>query len=149
MQVMGILEVIVPILFGILEVQIIIWTKVLEGVVCIVVVLSLEVVSMEGNKSNADISVKEKSVLIYSIFVAGLCSIVYELLISTASSYFLGDSIKQFSITIGLYMASMGIGAYISRNFEVLIIFIININSILYPIFKSHMYSKHFRTFLT
>ncbi len=59
---------------------------------------------------------KEKVVLIASIFIAGLCSIVYELLISTASSYFLGDSVKQFSITIGIYMAAMGIGAVISRK---------------------------------
>jgi len=58
---------------------------------------------------------KEMSVLIISIFIAGLCSIVYELLISTASAYFLGDSVKQFSITIGLYMAAMGIGSYLSR----------------------------------
>ncbi len=58
---------------------------------------------------------KETFILITSAFIAGLCSIIYELLISTASSYFLGDSIKQFSITIGLYMAAMGIGSYISR----------------------------------
>ncbi|MFQ5588471.1 MAG: polyamine aminopropyltransferase [Nitrospiria bacterium] len=58
---------------------------------------------------------KEISILIISIFIAGLCSIIYELLISTASSYFLGDSVKQFSITIGLYMAAMGMGSYISR----------------------------------
>lgn len=60
-------------------------------------------------------SKKEMSILLASIFIAGLCSIVYELLISTASSYFLGDSVKQFSITIGLYMAAMGIGSYLSR----------------------------------
>ncbi len=60
-------------------------------------------------------SKKEISILIASIFIAGLCSIVYELLISTASSYFLGDSVKQFSITIGLYMAAMGVGSYFSR----------------------------------
>lgn len=57
----------------------------------------------------------EKRILIFSIFIAGLCSIVYELLISTTSSYFMGDSIKQFSITIGLYMAAMGLGSYLSR----------------------------------
>jgi len=65
-------------------------------------------------KPQAD-SHKEISVLILSVFIAGLCSIVYELLIGTASAYFLGDSVKQFSITIGLYMAAMGIGSYISR----------------------------------
>lgn len=57
----------------------------------------------------------EKRILIFSIFIAGLCSIIYELLISTTSSYFMGDSIKQFSITIGLYMAAMGLGSYLSR----------------------------------
>lgn len=50
-----------------------------------------------------------------SVFIAGLCSIVYELLISTTTSYFLGDSIKQFSLTIGIYLFSMGLGAYLTR----------------------------------
>lgn len=54
-------------------------------------------------------------VLIYSTFIAGLCSIVYELLIATTGSYFLGDSVRQFSLVIGFYMASMGGGSYISR----------------------------------
>ncbi|MCY4045578.1 MAG: polyamine aminopropyltransferase [Cellvibrionales bacterium] len=58
---------------------------------------------------------KETHVLIFAVFIAGLCSIIYELLIATASSYFLGDSIKQFSLTIGSYMAAMGIGSYLSR----------------------------------
>lgn len=60
----------------------------------------------------------EKSVVTIAIFIAGLCSIIYELLISTTSSYFLGDSVKQFSLTIGIYMASMGLGAYFSRYFD-------------------------------
>jgi len=59
---------------------------------------------------------RQMSVLVVAIFVAGLCSIVYELLIGTASSYFLGDSIQQFSITIGLFMAAMGLGSYLSRR---------------------------------
>lgn len=58
---------------------------------------------------------KESVVLIVSVFIAGLCSIIYELLIGTTTSYFLGDSVKQFSLTIGFYMAAMGVGSYISR----------------------------------
>lgn len=54
-------------------------------------------------------------VLIFSTFIAGLCSIVYELLIATTGSYFLGDSIRQFSLVIGFYMAFMGVGSYLSR----------------------------------
>jgi spermidine synthase len=60
----------------------------------------------------------ERWILVISIFAAGMCSIVYELLIGTASSYFLGDSIQQFSITIGVFMASMGLGSFLSRKLD-------------------------------
>ncbi|OSM07140.1 polyamine aminopropyltransferase [Magnetofaba australis] len=53
--------------------------------------------------------------LVYAIFTAGLCSIIYELLIATAVVYFRGDSVFYFSLTIGLYMAAMGAGAYLSK----------------------------------
>ena len=56
-----------------------------------------------------------KPLLFFIIIVAGLCSLMYELLISTTSSYLLGDSVKQFSLTIGVYMAAMGIGSYLSQ----------------------------------
>ena len=49
------------------------------------------------------------------MFIAGLCSIVYELLIASTVSYFEGDSVRYFSLTIGLYMAAMGIGSYLSK----------------------------------
>jgi len=57
----------------------------------------------------------EKLLLIVAVFIAGLCSIVYELLISTTSAYFLGDSVKQFSLTIGIYMCAMGVGSFLTR----------------------------------
>ncbi|CAN7669037.1 polyamine aminopropyltransferase [Devosia sp. LjRoot16] len=56
--------------------------------------------------------------LVFSAFVSGLCSIIYELLIATTASYFLGDSIKFFSLTIGIYMAAMGLGTFLSRYIE-------------------------------
>ncbi len=58
---------------------------------------------------------REVATLVYAVFVAGLCSIVYELLIATTVVYFLGDSVRYFSLTIGLYMAAMGVGAYASK----------------------------------
>ena len=58
---------------------------------------------------------KHSITLIYAAFIAGLCSIIYELLIATTASYFLGDSVKYFSLTIGIYMASMGVGSFISK----------------------------------
>lgn len=53
--------------------------------------------------------------LMFTTFVISGCSMVYELLISSVSSYLLGDSILQFSITIGLYMCAMGL-ALIYQN---------------------------------
>lgn len=61
---------------------------------------------------------KDASILLFCVFVVGYCTIIYELLIGSVSSYFIGDSIKQFSITIGLTMTAMGIGTLISRFFK-------------------------------
>lgn len=58
---------------------------------------------------------KRKLFLIITTLLVGMCSIIYELLISTASSYFLGNSIQQFSLIIGFYMAFMGFGSYLSK----------------------------------
>ena len=59
--------------------------------------------------------INKKTFLIVVTFLVGTFSIIYELLISTTSSYFLGNSIKQFSLVIGFYMASMGLGAFVSK----------------------------------
>ncbi len=70
-------------------------------------------------KSNIKIILKPKiKILAFSVFVAGLCSIIYELLISATATYFLGNGVMQFSILIGVYMFSMGIGAYLSKFFK-------------------------------
>ena len=55
------------------------------------------------------------AVLLAAIFTAAACAIIYELLISSTSAYFLGDSVQQFSVTIGLFLASMGLGSWLSR----------------------------------
>lgn len=61
------------------------------------------------------LSSKETVILLISVFIVGFCTIIYELLIGSVSSYFLGDSIKQFSIVIGLTMTAMGLGTLVSR----------------------------------
>lgn len=61
---------------------------------------------------------KKRTFLILVTTIVGMCSIIYELLISTASSYFLGNSVKQFSLIIGFYMAAMGLGAYLAKFFK-------------------------------
>jgi spermidine synthase len=56
--------------------------------------------------------------LLFGTFLIAICGLIYELLEGTLSSYLLGDSIYHFSLVIGLFMSSMGIGAWLSRYIE-------------------------------
>ena len=61
---------------------------------------------------------KQVGVLLGSILIVALCGIVYELIIGTVSSYLLGNSVYQFSLTIGFFMFAMGLGSLISKYFS-------------------------------
>ncbi len=52
---------------------------------------------------------------IFTIVLA-FCSIVYELLLGHALSAFLGNTVLRYSVTIGLYMLSLGIGSLIAEG---------------------------------
>ena len=55
--------------------------------------------------------------MIYGItFVLAFCSIVYELLLGQVLSAFLGNTVLRYSVTIGLYMMSLGIGSMIAEG---------------------------------
>ena len=56
--------------------------------------------------------------LLFGTFLIAICGLIYELLNGTISSYLLGDSIYHFSLVIGLFISSMGIGAWLSRFIE-------------------------------
>jgi spermidine synthase len=60
-------------------------------------------------------SAARRAWLLASIFIVSACAITYELLVGAVASYLLGNSVKQFSLTIGVFLASMGIGAYLSQ----------------------------------
>ncbi|WP_018247375.1 polyamine aminopropyltransferase [Orenia marismortui] len=57
--------------------------------------------------------------LMFCTFFVAISGIVYQLIIGGISSYLLGNSIYQFSITIGLFMTSMGLGSLVSKYIEV------------------------------
>jgi spermidine synthase len=48
--------------------------------------------------------------------IVAYCSIVYELLIAQTLSALMGNTIMRYSITIGLYLASMGVGASLCQK---------------------------------
>ncbi|MFK7742912.1 MAG: polyamine aminopropyltransferase [Planctomycetota bacterium] len=58
---------------------------------------------------------RQLAILQLAVLVVAICAIIYELIIATVSSYLLGDSVYQFSITIGLFMFAMGLGSYVTK----------------------------------
>jgi len=56
--------------------------------------------------------------LYLNVLVIATCGLVYELLAGTVASYVLGDSVRQFSLIIGLYLSAMGVGAWLSRHVD-------------------------------
>lgn len=59
----------------------------------------------------------------FSVFVLSLCGIIYELILGSLASYLVGNPVLQYSITIGFFLSSMGLGSYLSRYFNKNLIF--------------------------
>jgi spermidine synthase len=53
--------------------------------------------------------------LFATVCLIAACGLVYELVAGALASYLLGDSVTQFSTVIGVYLASMGVGSWLSR----------------------------------
>lgn len=53
--------------------------------------------------------------LLANVAVVAACALLYELTLATVASYILGDAVVQFSLILGTYLASMGLGAAVSR----------------------------------
>ncbi len=53
--------------------------------------------------------------LLAATLLVAVAGLIYELIAATLSSYLLGDSVRQFSLVIGVFLASMGLGAWLSR----------------------------------
>ena len=65
----------------------------------------------------ADVARREAMTLLASVFVIAAFGLAYELLIATVSSYLLGSSVTQFSVSIGIFIGAMGIGSHLSQRF--------------------------------
>ncbi|MEM9193848.1 MAG: polyamine aminopropyltransferase, partial [Myxococcota bacterium] len=62
---------------------------------------------------------RRRAPLLYvTVLIIATSGLVYELISGTLASYVLGDSVTQFSTTIGVYLFAMGIGSYLSRFIE-------------------------------
>ncbi len=71
------------------------------------------------NLSDSSVVTQNQFVLLSgSIFIIAACSLIYELLISSLSTYLLGSSVIHYSLTIGLFLFFMGVGAWFSQSIE-------------------------------
>jgi spermidine synthase len=59
-----------------------------------------------------------QALLLLAVLVIATCGLIYELVAGTLASYLIGDSVTQFSLIIGVYLFSMGIGSYLSKFFH-------------------------------
>ena len=60
----------------------------------------------------------KSNILKLSLFATGLSGIVAEYILSTLASYFLGDSIFQWTLIVSVMLFSMGLGSRLSRFLE-------------------------------
>ncbi len=71
---------------------------------------------LENISEQTGVSRRERATLLISVLIISICALAYELIVATLSSYLLGDSVTQFSFTIGFFLFAMGLGALISRR---------------------------------
>jgi len=70
----------------------------------------------EAGTQSAAALVTDRRVMLGLTFVVAFCSIAYELVYSELLTVFYGGTVLRYSITIGLYLFSMGIGAFLSAH---------------------------------
>ena len=56
--------------------------------------------------------------LFFAIAIIATCGLIYELVAGALASYLLGDSVTQFSLIIGIYLSSMGIGSWLTKYLD-------------------------------
>ncbi|MGK7377168.1 polyamine aminopropyltransferase [Planococcus sp. 1R117A] len=61
-------------------------------------------------------SVRQSRAIYYASGIVSICGIIFEVLFGALGSYILGDGVKQYTLTISLFLTGMGIGAYFSEK---------------------------------
>ncbi|WP_174615308.1 polyamine aminopropyltransferase [Virgibacillus ihumii] len=62
-------------------------------------------------------AVRQSKIIYWSSGIVSICGIIFEVLFGALGSYILGDGVKQYTLTISLFLTGMGIGASLSEKF--------------------------------
>ncbi|WP_225230662.1 polyamine aminopropyltransferase [Cytobacillus stercorigallinarum] len=63
-----------------------------------------------------DLSLNKSKAIYWASGIVSICGIIFEVLFGAAGSYLLGDGVKQYTLTISLFLTGMGVGAALSEK---------------------------------
>lgn len=63
-----------------------------------------------------EIKLKQSNFIYWASGIVSICGIIFEVLFGALGSYILGDGVKQYTLTISLFLTGMGIGASLSER---------------------------------
>jgi spermidine synthase len=63
-----------------------------------------------------ELDVRQSNRIYWASGIVSICGIIFEVLFGALGSYILGDGVKQYTLTISLFLTGMGIGASISER---------------------------------
>ncbi|WP_246941192.1 polyamine aminopropyltransferase [Bacillus pinisoli] len=61
-------------------------------------------------------AIRQSNAIYWASGIVSICGIIFEVLFGAIGSYILGDGVKQYTLTISLFLTGMGIGASISEH---------------------------------
>lgn len=63
-----------------------------------------------------DKAIKQSQFIYWASGIVSICGIIFEVLFGALGSYILGDGVKQYTLTISLFLTGMGVGASLSEK---------------------------------
>ncbi|MFD1019027.1 polyamine aminopropyltransferase [Thalassobacillus hwangdonensis] len=60
--------------------------------------------------------IRKSNFIYWASGIVSICGIIFEVLFGALGSYILGDGVKQYTLTISLFLTGMGVGASISEK---------------------------------
>ncbi|QSS99230.1 polyamine aminopropyltransferase [Pontibacillus sp. ALD_SL1] len=61
-------------------------------------------------------AVRQSKLIYWASGIVSICGIIFEVLFGALGSYILGDGVKQYTLTISLFLTGMGVGASVSER---------------------------------
>ncbi|SDJ65796.1 polyamine aminopropyltransferase [Salimicrobium halophilum] len=61
-------------------------------------------------------AIRQSKLIYWASGIVSICGIIFEVLFGALGSYILGDGVKQYTLTISLFLTGMGVGASVSER---------------------------------